>query len=128
MDVLDGSLGELRIKSSESFAANILVIGTGKVPRELDGGLLHGRLSSWLDVLHLDVLDRNREGFKAEAKGFGCGWLHFALLDVVNISLLVGDEVGGRGKVSGDAGPSAAGGILERRRDGSQLDRRDILR
>jgi len=47
---------------------------------------------------------------------------------VLSISLLVGDEIGGRGKVSGDAGPSAAGGILERRGDGSKLHRGDVLR
>ena len=47
---------------------------------------------------------------------------------MLSISLLAGDEIGGRGKVSGDAGPSAAGGILERRGDGSELDGRDVLR
>ena len=45
---------------------------------------------------------------------------------MLSISLFVGDEIGGRGKVSGDAGPSTAGGILEGR-DGSQLNRRDVL-
>ena len=46
---------------------------------------------------------------------------------MLSISLLVGDEIGGRGKVSGDAGPSTAGGILEGRGDGSELDGRDVL-
>ena len=45
MDVLDGSLGEFWINSGKSFAADFLVIGAGKMPRELDGGLLHGLLS-----------------------------------------------------------------------------------
>lgn len=46
---------------------------------------------------------------------------------MLGISLLVGDEIGGRGKVSGDAGPSTAGGILEGSGDSSELDRRDVL-
>ena len=46
---------------------------------------------------------------------------------MLSISLLVGDKVGGRGKVSGNAGPPTAGSILEGRGDGSELDRRDIL-
>ena len=45
MGVLDGSLGEFWINSSESFAADFLVIGAGKMPRELDGGLFYGLLS-----------------------------------------------------------------------------------
>ena len=44
-----------------------------------------------------------------------------------SISLLVGDEIGGRGKVSGDAGPPTAGGILEGKGDGPELDWRDVL-
>ena len=71
MDVFDWSLGEFWINSSEGFAANLLVIGAGKMPRELDGGLLDNWRGYWLDVLHLDVLDGNREGFEAEAKGLG---------------------------------------------------------
>jgi len=46
---------------------------------------------------------------------------------VLSISLLAGDEIGGRGKVSDDAGPSTAGSILERRGDGSELYGGDIL-
>jgi len=46
---------------------------------------------------------------------------------VLSISLLAGDEIGGRGKVSDDAGPSTAGGILERRGDGSELYGGDVL-
>ena len=46
---------------------------------------------------------------------------------MLSVSLLVGGEIGGRGKVSDDAGPSAAGGILEGRGDGSEFDRRDVL-
>jgi len=127
MDVLDGSLGELWVDSSERFAADFLVFGAGKMPWELDGGLLHGLLGCWLDILHLDILDGDGEGLEAEAEGLGRGWLHLALLDVLSISLLVGDEIGGRGKVSGDAGPSTAGGILEGRGDGSQLDWGGVL-
>ena len=127
MDVLDGSLGEFWIDSSESFTADFLVIGAGKMPRELDGGLLHDLLSCWLGILHVDILDGDGEGLEAKAKVLGGGWLHLALLDVLSIGLLVGGEMGGRGKVSGDAGPSTAGGILEGRGDGSELDRGDIL-
>jgi hypothetical protein len=68
MDVLDGSLGEFRINGGESFAADFFVIRAGKMPRKLDGGLLHGWVGSLLRVLHLDILGRNGEGFKAEAK------------------------------------------------------------
>ena len=96
------------------------------MPWELDSGLLDNWVGDWLNILHLDILDGNGEGFELEAKGFGCR-LHLSLFDVLSVSLLVGNEVGGRGKVSGDAGPSTAGGILERRGDGSELDRRDVL-
>ena len=119
MDVLDGSLGEFGIDGSKSFAADFLEIRAGKMPRELDGSLLDDWLSCWLGILHLDIRSGNGEGFEAEAKGLGRGWLHLALLDVFSVSLLVGDEIGGRGKVSGDAGPSTAGGIPERSGDGS---------
>jgi len=46
---------------------------------------------------------------------------------MLSISLLVGDEIGGRGKVSGDAGPPTAGGILEGKGDGFELGRGDVL-
>lgn len=71
VDVFNGGLGELRIDDGESFAADFLVFRAGKMPRELDGSLLHGRLGRRLSILHLDILDRHREGFKAEAKGLG---------------------------------------------------------
>ena len=71
MDVFDGSLGEFRINGGKSFAADFLVLGARKVPRELDGCLLHRGLSGWLSILHLDILDRDGEGFEAEAKGLG---------------------------------------------------------
>jgi len=127
MDVLDGSLGELCIDGGEVFAADFLEIGAGKMPWELDGSLLRDLFSRWLDILHLDIRGGDGEGFEAEAKGLGGGWLHLALLDVLSVSLLVGDEMGGRGKVSDDAGPSTTGGILERSGDGSKLDRGDVL-
>ena len=71
MDVLDGSLGELWIDGGESFAADFLKIGAGKMPRELDGGLLHDLLSYWLSILHLDIRGGDGEGLEAEAKGLG---------------------------------------------------------
>ena len=67
MDVLNGSLAEFWINSGESFAADVLVIGAGKVPWELDGGLLE----DWLNILHLDILDGDGEGLESEAKGLG---------------------------------------------------------
>lgn len=71
VDIFNGSFDKLRINSGESFAADFLVFRAGKMPWELDGSLLHGRLGRWLNILHLDILDRHREGFKAEAKGLG---------------------------------------------------------
>ena len=127
MDVVDRSLGKFWINGGECVAADLLVIRAGKVPRELDGGLLHDLLGRWLEILHLNILDGDGEGLEAEAKGLGRGWLHLALLDVLNVSLLVGDKIGGRGKVSGDAGPSTAGGILEGCRNGSELHWGDVL-
>ena len=71
MDVLDRSLGEFWINGSESFATDVLVIRAGKMPRELDGRLLYDWLSCRLSILHLDILDRDREGLEAEAKSLG---------------------------------------------------------
>ena len=70
MDVLDRSLGEFWVDGGESFAADFLVIRAGKMPRELDGGLLHN-LSRWLNILHLDIRDWDGEGLEAETKGLG---------------------------------------------------------
>lgn len=71
LDVLDGSLSEFRVNGGESFAADFLVIGAGKVPRELDGSLLHNWLSCRLDILHLDILYRNGERFEPKTKRLG---------------------------------------------------------
>jgi len=71
LDVIDGSLGEFRVNGGESFAVDFLIIGAGKMPGELDGRLLHDWSSRWLDISHLDILDRNGEGFEAETKGLG---------------------------------------------------------
>lgn len=71
MDILNGSLAELWINSGERFAADFLVIGAGKMPRELDSGLLHDWLCDLLDILHLDILDGDGEGLESEAKGLG---------------------------------------------------------
>ena len=67
MDILDGSFDESWINSGEGFAADFLVIGASKVPRELDSGLFYG----WLDILHLDILDGDGEGLESEAEGLG---------------------------------------------------------
>ena len=71
LDVFDGCLGEFRVNGGESIVADFLVIGASKMPRKLDGGLLRDWLSCWLDILHLDILKRDGEGFEAEAKGLG---------------------------------------------------------
>ena len=73
MDVLDRSLGKFWVNGGKSFAADFLVIRAGKMPRELDGGLLHDLLGYWRGILHLDILDGDGEGLEAEAKGLGRG-------------------------------------------------------
>ena len=71
LDILDGSLTKFWVDGGEGVAANFLVVGAGKMPRELNGGLFHDWPSCCLGILHLDILDRDREGFEAETKGLG---------------------------------------------------------